>query len=173
MIAQFEAGRVLCLCIRNEEEHVFSLRLFRRNRSSTRQSKTAKRPTGRGRIEAFLNVRSGDKVARIEGDFDADWARLLQVTVVAEVPFSDAQEFWAAPPEVQAQVIRKLTAMGSGNHRRSAGDSDLLISNNIQHAAAVRGHRGGYPDGHGHPDLSRVSDTADKDFAVGVDCGKG
>ena len=59
-----------------------------------------------------LSVRSGDKVARIGGDFGADWARLLQVTVVAEVPHSDAQEFWAAPPEVQAQVIRKFTEMG-------------------------------------------------------------
>jgi hypothetical protein len=59
-----------------------------------------------------LNVRSGDKVARIGGNFAADWARLLQVTVVAEVPRSDAQEFWVAPPEVQAQVIRKFTAMG-------------------------------------------------------------
>lgn len=59
-----------------------------------------------------LNVRSGDKVARIGGYFAADWARLLQVTVVAEVPRSDAQEFWAAPPEVQAEVIRKFAAMG-------------------------------------------------------------
>ena len=59
-----------------------------------------------------LNVRSGDKVARIGGNFAADWARLLQVTVVAEVPRSDAQEFWAASREVQAQVIRKFTALG-------------------------------------------------------------
>jgi hypothetical protein len=59
-----------------------------------------------------LNVRSGDKVARIGGYFAADWARLLRVTVVAEVPRSDAAEFWAAPPEVQAEVIRKFAAMG-------------------------------------------------------------
>jgi hypothetical protein len=58
-----------------------------------------------------LNVRSGDKVARIGGNFAAEWARLLQVTVVAEVPRSDAQEFWVAPPEVQAQVIRKFAAL--------------------------------------------------------------
>jgi hypothetical protein len=37
---------------------------------------------------------------------------LLRVTVVAEVPLSDAQEFWAASREVQAQVIRKFTALG-------------------------------------------------------------
>ncbi|MBV8894811.1 MAG: hypothetical protein JO266_23015 [Acidobacteria bacterium] len=59
-----------------------------------------------------LSVRPGDKVARIGGNFAADWARLLQVMVVAEVPRSDAQEFWAAPPEVQAQIIRKFTSMG-------------------------------------------------------------
>jgi hypothetical protein len=60
-----------------------------------------------------LNVRSGDRVARIGGYYAADWARLLKVTVVAEVPLSDAQEFWAAPPAVQEQVIRKFAAMGA------------------------------------------------------------
>ena len=40
------------------------------------------------------------------------WARLLDVTVVAEVPGSNSMEFWNAKPEVQAQVIEKFQRLG-------------------------------------------------------------
>jgi hypothetical protein len=60
-----------------------------------------------------MGVVPGDRVARIGGRFGTDWARLLRVTVVAEIPRANAKEFWCEPPEDQAKVIemfRRLRA---------------------------------------------------------------
>ena len=60
-----------------------------------------------------LGVKPGDWVARIGGGFGVVyWARLLGVTVVAEVPGSNSMEFWNAKPEVQAQVVDKFQRLG-------------------------------------------------------------
>jgi hypothetical protein len=61
-----------------------------------------------------LGVKPGDRVARIGGNFGVVyWARLLGVTVVAEVPGPNSMDFWNANPEVQAQVIEKLQGLGT------------------------------------------------------------
>ena len=59
-----------------------------------------------------LGVKPGDQVARIGGRFSVDWARLLRVTVVAEVPRPDAKEFWWGTPNVQANVIETFRNLG-------------------------------------------------------------
>jgi hypothetical protein len=60
-----------------------------------------------------LGVQPGNRVARIGGNFGVVyWARMLGVTVVAEVPGSNAMEFWNAKPEVQAQVLQKFRGLG-------------------------------------------------------------
>jgi len=59
-----------------------------------------------------LGVMPGDRIARIGGRYNVDWARLLRVTVVAEVPRANARDFWCAKPEVQAQVIETFRRLG-------------------------------------------------------------
>jgi hypothetical protein len=43
--------------------------------------------------------------------FDAYWARLARVSIVAEIP--RAQEFWGADPSVQAQAIGAIALTGA------------------------------------------------------------
>jgi len=57
-------------------------------------------------------VKPGDHVGRIGGTYGVSWARLLRVTVVAEVPRANAREFWYATPAVQASVIDTFRRMG-------------------------------------------------------------
>ena len=59
-----------------------------------------------------LGVMPGDRIARIGGLFNVGWARLLRVTIVAEVPRANWREFWCAKPEVQAQVIETFRGLG-------------------------------------------------------------
>jgi len=59
-------------------------------------------------------VRSGDKVARICDRFaDLNWARQLRATVVSEVQFNRADEFWSAAPDVQDRALRALAESGA------------------------------------------------------------
>ena len=59
-----------------------------------------------------LGVMPGDRIARIGGWFNVGWARLLRVTIVAEVPRANWREFWCAEPEVQALVVEKFRRLG-------------------------------------------------------------
>jgi hypothetical protein len=60
-----------------------------------------------------LGVKPGDRVARIGGNFGVVyWARMVGITVVAEVPGPNAMEFWNAKPEVQAKVMEKFQGLG-------------------------------------------------------------
>ena len=59
-----------------------------------------------------LGVAPGDWVGRIGGRYGTGWARLLRVTVVAEVPRANARDFWYATPEQQAQVIETFRRLG-------------------------------------------------------------
>ena len=43
-----------------------------------------------------IGIQPGDKVASIGRTFDATWAHLAQVKIVAEIPRRDEHEFWAA-----------------------------------------------------------------------------
>ena len=59
-----------------------------------------------------LGVQPGDRVGRIGASARSDWARLLRVSVVADIPHDDARQFWNASPEIQAQVIQALQRVG-------------------------------------------------------------
>jgi 4-amino-4-deoxy-L-arabinose transferase-like glycosyltransferase len=59
-----------------------------------------------------LGVTPGDRVARIGGRYGTDWARLLGLTIVAEVPRKNAMDFWCGKPEVQEQVIAAFRLLG-------------------------------------------------------------
>ncbi|MBV9480364.1 MAG: hypothetical protein JO249_06365 [Acidobacteria bacterium] len=60
----------------------------------------------------YLGIHPGDRVARIGGQYAANWARLLRVRVVAEVPRDKAGDFWSATPAVQAQILDRLRRIG-------------------------------------------------------------
>ncbi len=59
-----------------------------------------------------LGVKPGDQVARFPAHFGLAWARLLGVTVGAQVPVEHSMDFWYSTPEVQAQAIDKLRRLG-------------------------------------------------------------
>ena len=59
-----------------------------------------------------LGVRPGDEVARFPAHFGLAWARLLGVTVVAQVPVEDSMDFWFTGPEQQAQAIETFRRLG-------------------------------------------------------------
>ncbi|GAC1513143.1 MAG: hypothetical protein NVS1B11_24800 [Terriglobales bacterium] len=58
-------------------------------------------------------VKPGDSVGRIGGTFGADWARLLRVRVIAEIPRDKAPDFWSAGPKLQAQVLESFSKTGA------------------------------------------------------------
>jgi 4-amino-4-deoxy-L-arabinose transferase-like glycosyltransferase len=60
-----------------------------------------------------LGVKPGDRVARIPDHLGLGWARLLRVTVVADVGFDHSMDFWCAKPEVQAQIIEAFRRLGA------------------------------------------------------------
>lgn len=53
-----------------------------------------------------LGVQPGDKVASIGFTFDGYWAHLAGVTIVTEVPQSDAGTFWISGPATKDQVLQ-------------------------------------------------------------------
>jgi len=60
-----------------------------------------------------MGVMPGDRIARVGGWTNVGWARLLRVTIVAEVPRTNWREFWCAKPEVQSQVIETFRRLGA------------------------------------------------------------
>jgi hypothetical protein len=59
-----------------------------------------------------LGVKPGDEVARLPTHFGLAWARLLRVTVVAQIPLENSDDFWCAKPDVQAQAIETIRRVG-------------------------------------------------------------
>ena len=59
-----------------------------------------------------LGVAPGERIGRIGGRHGTGWARLLRVTVVAEVPRANARDFWYATPEQQARVMEAFRHLG-------------------------------------------------------------
>lgn len=57
-------------------------------------------------------VKSGERVAVVGAPFDAYWARLAGVRIVADVADYDLAKFWGAPPEVREAIFAKLRAHG-------------------------------------------------------------
>ncbi len=59
-----------------------------------------------------MGVKPGDRVARFPAHYGLAWARLLGVTVVAQVPVENSMDFWYTAPEQQAQAIETLRRLG-------------------------------------------------------------
>ncbi|MGH2524604.1 MAG: hypothetical protein ACRDH2_19025, partial [Anaerolineales bacterium] len=60
-----------------------------------------------------LGIQAGDSVAVIGYGFDAFWARLARVRIVAELLDTQAGLFWAGDAATQAQVIDAFAASGA------------------------------------------------------------
>ena len=58
-------------------------------------------------------LRPGDKVAFLGYSFDASWARLARVRIIAEMHPYDPTAFWGASPEVQARVVAAFANAGA------------------------------------------------------------
>lgn len=60
-----------------------------------------------------LGVPPGATVARVGGLYNAAWARLAGVTVIADLPAgADTRAFWSATPEAQAKIIEVFRDLG-------------------------------------------------------------
>lgn len=59
-----------------------------------------------------MGVKPGDRVGRIGGLHRVEWARLLHVRVIAEIPRDQAEVFWSSSPAIQAQVIESFSRVG-------------------------------------------------------------
>jgi hypothetical protein len=61
-----------------------------------------------------LGIHPGDPVARISPFvIDLGWAREARVTIIAEVDWESANDFWTAGPQVQDQVLKALAGTGA------------------------------------------------------------
>jgi hypothetical protein len=76
-----------------------------------------------------LGVQPGDKVASIGRTFDANWAHLAQVKIIAEIPRADANEFWAANEAVRSQALRTFGETGA----------KLVVADRVPSIAATLG----------------------------------
>ena len=52
-----------------------------------------------------MGIEAGDEVAFIGKTFEAYWARLAHVRVIAEIPTEDVNTFWAAEPPLRSRVL--------------------------------------------------------------------
>lgn len=59
-----------------------------------------------------LGLRPGDRIAIIGAGYEAYWARLAKVRVVAEVPTWEEAHFWTAEADEQHQVYDTLARLG-------------------------------------------------------------
>lgn len=76
-----------------------------------------------------MRVRSGDKVACIGDSFDAYWARLARVKIVAEIPQKDVNHFWAADSQIKSQVLQTFSKTGA----------KLIVTKNLPDYASQTG----------------------------------
>ncbi|HEY1264894.1 MAG TPA: hypothetical protein VGF06_15305 [Terriglobales bacterium] len=60
-----------------------------------------------------LGLRPGDKVASIGYDYQAYWAYLDRLSIVAEIPAGSSCGFWRAAPERQTALMHNLAAAGA------------------------------------------------------------
>jgi hypothetical protein len=60
-----------------------------------------------------MGVHPGDKVGRIGGTHRTEWARLLRVQVIAEIPREEAEYFWSSDQTVRDQVIQSFRRVGA------------------------------------------------------------
>jgi 4-amino-4-deoxy-L-arabinose transferase-like glycosyltransferase len=60
-----------------------------------------------------MGVHPGDKVGRIGGTHRTEWARLLRVQIIAEIPREEAEYFWSSDQAVRDQVIQSFRNVGA------------------------------------------------------------
>jgi hypothetical protein len=58
-------------------------------------------------------VRPEDKIAVIDASAGEDWQKLLNLSVVAEIPGDEQNEFWSLSPERRAQMFHALARSGA------------------------------------------------------------
>jgi hypothetical protein len=59
-----------------------------------------------------LGLREGDQVGFIGYSFDAYWARLARLKIIAEIVPEEADEFWNADSDMQGELLRRFSAAG-------------------------------------------------------------
>ncbi|MCU1311782.1 MAG: hypothetical protein JWO20_2907 [Candidatus Angelobacter sp.] len=60
-----------------------------------------------------MGIKPGDEVAYIGDTYYAGWARLLRVSVIAEIPLADESRFWADDPSEKTRILEELAATGA------------------------------------------------------------
>ncbi len=61
----------------------------------------------------LLGIQPGSEVGRIGGLHRVEWARLLRVRVIAEVPRDQEAYFWSSSQSVQLQVVESFRKVGA------------------------------------------------------------
>jgi hypothetical protein len=99
---------------------VFNLEGFtdyrRASHALQQASPTAGSPSWPGEVAETLHqlgVQPGDNVAVIGYAFDAFWARLARVHIVAELLDSAADAFWLGEPSLRSEVIQAFAGTGA------------------------------------------------------------
>jgi hypothetical protein len=59
-----------------------------------------------------MGLKPGDRVGRIGGLRRVEWARLLHVRIIAEIPRDQAEVFWSSSPQIEAEVIESFRRVG-------------------------------------------------------------
>lgn len=67
----------------------------------------------RARALQDLGLPPGAPIAVVGGGFDAYWARLADLRIVAEVPRRSAAEFWSSSDEERSRVYRAFSGVGA------------------------------------------------------------
>jgi hypothetical protein len=76
-----------------------------------------------------MGVQPGDKVASIGRTYDANWAHLAQVKIVAEIPRRDENEFWEANDAIRSQALSTFGKTGA----------KLVVADRVPSYASVLG----------------------------------
>jgi hypothetical protein len=82
-------------------------------------------------------IHRGDKVATIGELPSIYWARLAGVTLTGEISADDAAAFWAAAPDLKAQIARALVQAGIA----------AIVAQGVPQWAVSQGSAQGRPDG--------------------------
>jgi hypothetical protein len=60
-----------------------------------------------------MGIHPGDEIAYVGYSFGAFFARLARLRIIAEIPDSDAEQFWRADHSARSQVIQAITSTGA------------------------------------------------------------
>jgi hypothetical protein len=58
-------------------------------------------------------VRPGDRVAVVDANLGDEWQKLLNLSVVAEIPYDQQNKFWSLAPEERAAIFQALARSGA------------------------------------------------------------